>query len=120
MKRPLLILLCLVPVVLVALCGVGGMLFLRERPISSATSPDGTWSIAVVGLPRLNGAYEIAIRTTDQAGKPAPVNGSYVAGIKGSLDSAKLDFVVRFVDNETASLGTGKTINKQDHFPLPP
>src|SRR5438067_2192758 len=54
--------------VLVIVClGVVGMLVLSDQPqlLSSATSPDETWSVAVVGQPLLSGSYEIVVKVRD-------------------------------------------------------
>lgn len=105
---------------LVAVCGFGGlggiMFFFRERPVSQATSPDGSWTIAVVGRLWINGSCEVMVRIKNRSGIPAPVNGNYVAGHTSSLDRAKLDYAVSFLDNETAKIGQ-RTLQKAHHFP---
>jgi hypothetical protein len=80
-----------------------------DQPISSATSPDGTWSVAVVARPHLSGSYDISVEVRDTQGQI--VGGGFVVDNTRDLDRAKRVHAVRFVDNDTAKVGT-RTVDK--------
>jgi hypothetical protein len=72
--------------------------------LSEATSPDGTWSIQVVAKPQMMGGYDIVLFEGDGQGKMLP--GSAVIDLTRDLDAARNRHLVRFVDDNTAQVGS--------------
>jgi hypothetical protein len=87
-----------------------------ESPeLSRATSPDGTWSVAVEGNRQLSGSYEIVVKIYDAQGQVVP-NGSFVVGMAGNRADAERDYAVTFEGNEVARVGKVRTIEKSKYF----
>ncbi len=105
-------LLASVLVVLLALGAVGLFLLTEPHPIAAATSPDGTWSVTVVGQRLLTGAYEIVVRVQSTQGQPVRTEG-FVVGLTGDLDAARRNHAITFVDDSTAKVGT-RILKKAD------
>ena len=80
-----------------------------EQTLSSATSPDGTWSVAVLARPQLSGSYDISVEVRDAQGQI--VDGGFVVDNTRDLDRARKAHAVSFVDNNTAKVGT-RTVDK--------
>lgn len=103
--------------ILLALAAVGGtgVWFLpQDRPASAATSPDGSWSVAVVGKRRFNGAYELVVEVRDRGGRLAPA-GAFVAGLSRDPGAAERNYPVRFLDSESAQVGD-RSLKKAEFF----
>jgi hypothetical protein len=102
----------LVVVVVLALAGIGltHLTAEQEQPLSTATSPDGSWSVSVVGKRRLSGAYELVVKVRDARGQETP-GGSFVVGLTRDLAAAERDQAVSFIDNATAKVGS-RTLEK--------
>ena len=81
-----------------------------EQQVSAATSPDGTWSVAVVGYPTFSGSYELVVEVHDARGVAVP-GASFVVDLTRDLSKARRDHAVRFVDNTTANVGD-RTLKK--------
>jgi hypothetical protein len=96
------------------LLGTTGALLLtpgQPQTISEATSPDKTWSVAVIARPRfLGSSYDIVVEVRDSQGKH--MNG-HVVDLTHDLEAARKARAVSFVDNNTAMVGNRK-IEKPD------
>lgn len=94
-------------VLVLAVVGGGALLFPGSKPettVSSATSPDGGWSIAVVATPHVfTGSYDMVVFHGDGQGKKLP--GGMVIGLDGDLAAAERRYAISFVDNNTAKVG---------------
>jgi len=87
----------------------------RSRTVSSAVSPDGSWSVAVIGHRRLNGAYELVVEVRDREGRLVPT-GAFVVGLTHDLLlAAEQNFPVSFVDADTVQVGK-RTLEKSSYF----
>jgi hypothetical protein len=84
-------------------------LLTKNRPISEATSPDGSWSVAVVAHPTVGGSHELVVEVRDGRGQLA--GESFVVGLTRDLDAAQREYAVKFVDNVTAKVGS-RTLEK--------
>jgi hypothetical protein len=120
MPRKKRLILLAIGVLVLAVGGGVGFLFFENEPqtVSTATSPDGSWSVAVIAKPHMfSGSYDIEIHVYDAAGNAK--GGGYVINLT-SLDDAKKIHVVSFVDNKTAkvtlSQGGSSTIEKTAYF----
>lgn len=104
--------------VLVAV-GYGGLAWLfREKAVSAASSPDGSWSVAVVARRAfLNNAHHVIVKVRDRDGNDAPINGAIEIGIGWDVEKMKSFYEVRFVDNQTALVGEERRIKKDICFP---
>jgi hypothetical protein len=95
---------------------VGAVLLLQHsgpQVISSATSPDGSWSVAVLARPHLlSGSYDISVQVRDAI--DTPTTGGFVIDLT-SLETARKRHVVRFLDDQTAKVGD-RVVTKQAHF----
>jgi hypothetical protein len=87
----------------VAILLIPGLLA-KERPISEATSPDGSWSVAVVAHPTVSGSYELVVEVRDAHGQLA--GESFVIGLTRNLVAAEQEHAVKFIDNATAKVGS--------------
>jgi hypothetical protein len=101
-------------IVVVFLVGLGvvALFYLTDdrETLAEATSPDGTWSVAVLARPRfLSGAYDITVEARDAQGQPT--SGGFVVDLTRDLDAARKAHAVKFVDNNTAMVGN-RTIAK--------
>jgi hypothetical protein len=91
--------------VIVAVGAASVWLLSDRRPVSAATSPDGSWSVAVVGQRRLDGAYDLVVEVRDRGGQVAP-GGAFVVGLTRDLRAAERDHAVCFLDSNTAQVGS--------------
>ncbi len=82
----------------------------REQQVSAATSPDGSWSVAVVARPKLSGSYDIVVEVRDSRGKGP---GAFVVGLTRDLGAAAREHAVSFVDGATAKVGS-RTLEKSN------
>jgi hypothetical protein len=98
--------------VVAASLGVAGVLLSSDRrqTLSEASSPDGTWSVAVVGRRLLTGAWEVVVEVRDSEGRVVP-GGAFVVDLTRDLTGAERTHAVRFLDNATAKVG-GRTLDK--------
>lgn len=101
-----------------ALLAVAGLVVLVQLPdkpqtLSSATSPDGTWSIEVIAKQRFQGAYDIVVQIREKDGG---VSSGGVMGLERDLAAAKRKYGVLFIDNTTAKVG-GHTVKKPTESP---
>jgi hypothetical protein len=83
------------------------MMTAESPELSRATSPDGTWSVAVYGNRLWSGSYEIVVRIYDAQGQVVP-NGAFVIGIAGTRADVERDYAVTFESNEVARAGKRK------------
>jgi hypothetical protein len=88
----------------------------QESPVlSQASSPDGTWSVAVLGNRQLSGSYEIVVHVRDSEQRVAPT-GAFVVGIASDRAAAVRDYAVMFESNEVARVGRTVTIEKSKYI----
>ena len=87
---------------------------LKDRLISSATSPDGSWSVALIGKWKLTGWYELFVEVRDRRGA-LPRGGAFVVGYANDLDAAKQTHAVQFHGNEVARVADW-TLEKARYF----
>ncbi len=86
---------------------VGINLFFRAQHLSFANSPDGSWSVLVIGRRTWNGSYDLVVEVWDSNGKGGG-SGEFVVGLTRDLDAAKRQHAVRFLDNDVAMVGRVK------------
>jgi hypothetical protein len=106
MSRKKWMIVLVIGVLVLAAGGGAAFLFLgSKQTISSATSPDGSWFVAVIATPHLiSGSYDIVIVQGDGQGKMLP--GGMVVGLESDLAKAGTRHAVTFVDNNTAKVGS--------------
>jgi hypothetical protein len=104
-------------VVLVAVLAAASIQYLfAPRTISSAVSPDGSWSVVVIGKRRFNGAYELVTEIRDRDGRLAPT-GAFVVGLTSEITPAtEQHYAIRFVDADTAQFAE-RVLEKRTYFP---
>jgi len=116
MQRRLAIKAAVVLVVVVALAAALLWLLFQPRVVSHGVSPDGSWSVAVVGKRRFNGAYELVAEIRDRDGQIAPT-GAFVVGLTSDITPAtEQHYGIRFLNADTAQLEK-RTIEKATYFP---
>lgn len=101
---------------LAALVLLGVYLFVwdQQRDLAVATSPDGSWSVAVVGKKLLLGSgIEVHVEVRDRDGRPMP--GAHVIGITSDWDQAKKGYGKVTCGPEEAVV-LDRTIRRSDYF----
>src|SRR5437763_1565523 len=96
---------------------VGWTVAFRRHVVSEATSPDGTWGVAVLGRRLLDGQYELVAEVRDARGRPVP-GGASVVGIT-TWENARSGYAVRFDGPGVARVGNVATREKSRYFAPP-
>jgi hypothetical protein len=116
MTRRVKVLIAVGGVAAVILAFVAWRVLTAESPVlSRASSPDGTWSVAVLGNWQPSGSHEIVVEVRDAQGRVAP-NGAFVVGIAPDGAAAERDYAVTFESDEVARVGRSRTVEKSRYI----